>query len=172
MIASRVLALLLLVTVSRVQTAPVGQGPTPETPAPADTVWYWFATCGGPTMALEVQLDGVRLYQASFPVCRADRASPQSQGEAARFSFWFEPRRAIVWTGYRDRPDSTSAHQRVEGDVWQAGADSGDLVLGLSFMTPSRIMMNTTHIARPGAPDTTVIARGLVVLTYPSKPLR
>jgi hypothetical protein len=123
-------------------------------------------------MTLEVRLDRVRLYQASFPVCRADRESSHRQGQAGRFSFWFEPHRAIVWQGYRDQPDTTRAHQIIEGDVWQAGADSGDLVLGVSFMTPDRITMNATHITRPGASDTTQIARGLVVLTYPMKALQ
>jgi hypothetical protein len=123
-------------------------------------------------MTLEVRLDHVRLYQASFPICRADRASPHRQGQAGRFSFWFEPPRAIVWTGYRDDPDTTRVRQLLEGDVWQAGADPGDLVLGVSFMAPDRIMTNTTHIARPGVSDTTQIARGLVVITYPTRPLR
>jgi hypothetical protein len=123
-------------------------------------------------MTLEVRLDDVRLYQASFPMCRADRASLHRQGQAGRFSFWFEPARAMVWTGYRDDPDTARARQFVEGDVWQAGADPDDLVLGVSFMAPDRILTNTTHIARPGVSDTTQIARGLVIITYPTRPLR
>jgi len=173
MVASRVLAALsLLLTASRLPDTPAGHERPLETTTPPDSVWYWFATCDGPTMTLEVRLDDVRLYQVSFPICRAGRASSHRQGQAGRFSFWFEPRRAIVWTAYRDDPDTTRARQLVEGDVWQAGADPDDLVLGVSFIAPDRIMTNTTHIARPGVSDTAQIARGLVIITYPTRPLR
>jgi hypothetical protein len=76
----------------------------------------------------------------------------------------------MVWKGYRDYDDTTRAREPVEGDVWEAGAESDVLLLGVSFSTGDRIVMNTIHIAHPGSPDTTAIADGLLILTYPTRP--
>src|SRR5687767_6445017 len=85
-------------------------------------VWFWFATCGGPAMTVEVRLDKTMLHKSSVPLWRADRASVDSQGQASRIEFSLRPDRAIVWAGYRDTNDGTAANQSIEGDVWQAGA--------------------------------------------------
>ncbi|MGH2524649.1 MAG: hypothetical protein ACRDH2_19250, partial [Anaerolineales bacterium] len=82
------------------------------------------------------------------------------------------PHRPIVWSGYRDIDDTTAATQLLEGNVWQAGADPDALLLGVTFMTPGRIAINTIHRARPRAADTTTIADGLIILTYPAKARR
>jgi hypothetical protein len=165
MLNSRVAASVLLLTLMiaagvRAQGAPATSG---------DTVWFWFATCGGPTMTLEVRLDTATMYKTSFPICRAARATSSSQGEDGRVEFWFTPRRPIVWTGYRDAPDTTRANQVIEGSLWEAGADANDLVLGVSFSTGERIVINTVHVTHPQTPDATEIAHGLSVLTYPAK---
>ena len=145
----------------------------PPIAALRDTVWFWFAACGGPTMTLEVRLDNTAVYTTSFPVCRADRSSPLSQGqEEGHASFSFEPHHMLVWRGYRDEADTTRAHQVIEGGLWQAGADPDDLLLGVDFVVPNRIVMNTIHIAHPGAAVTSWFAQGLAVLTYPEKPRR
>jgi hypothetical protein len=130
-------------------------------------VWFWFATCGGPAMSLEVKLDGKRLYKSTFPLCRASRKSSESQGESGRVQFYFRPRRAIKWSGYRDAAETTGADQLIEADLWQAGADPDDLLIGVSFASGSKIYMNTVVAAHPGHRDRTTVADGLVVTTYP-----
>lgn len=141
-------------------------------PAGAQTqsgpVWFWFATCGGPAMSLEVKLDGKTLYKSTFPVCRASRKSPASQGETGSVQFYFRPGRPIKWSGYRERPETTGADQLIEADLWQAGADPDDLIIGASFESGSRIYMNTVVVAHPGRRDSTTVADGLVVTTYPA----
>lgn len=137
--------------------------------AQSGPVWFWFATCGGPAMNLEVRLDGRMLYKSTFPLCRASRKSPESQGESSRVQFYFCPGRTIKWLGYRDAPEKTGADQLIETDLWQAGADPDDLLIGVSFISGSRIYMNTVVVARPGHRDSTTVADGLVVTTYPSR---
>lgn len=130
-------------------------------------VWFWFATCGGPAMTVEVRLDKTMLYKSSVPLCRADRASVDRQGQASRIEFSFRPDRAILWAGYRDPNDRTPANQLIEGNIWQAGADPGALEIGISFVSGGKILTNTIHTAHPGQRDESTIATGLVVLTYP-----
>jgi hypothetical protein len=132
-------------------------------------VWFWFATCGGPAMALEVRLDRGIIFKSSFPLCRADRSSIYARGNSKGLHFAFKPHRAIVWQGYRDKDDTTRANQVIEGDIWLAGSDPDALLLGVDFTSSDTIYMNTIHIAHPTQRDRTEIARGLVVTTYPIK---
>jgi len=121
-------------------------------------------------MTVEVQFDHHAVSQTSFPVCKALRSSVNASGGQGRVSYSFAPGRPIVWRGYRSNHDTTRANQRVTGDIWEAGADPDALTLGIGFSVPERLTMNTLHVAHPGKADTTVIARGLFVLTYPGTP--
>ena len=120
-------------------------------------------------MALEVRLDKKIIFQSTFPLCRAKRSTISSPGKIKRLDFTFKPPRAIVWKGYRDRDDTTPANQLIEGNIWLAGSDPDDLLLGATFMSSSNIYMNSIHIAHPGRRDETEMAPGLVVITYPIK---
>lgn len=137
-----------------------------------DSVWFWFASCGGPLMTIEIRLDRHLLSQTTTPLCKATRASTFEGGEHGAVSFTFVPGRRIVWKGYRNNHDTTRADEQITANIWQAGADAGDLMLGVSFMASSRIAMNTIHIAHPTKADTSVIAGGLAVISYPGKPRR
>jgi len=141
-------ALLALATSSPAVCPPALAQPL-LTATASDTVWFWFATCDGPTMRLDLRLDRSLLYTTSVPICRADRAGAYSQGSQGKFSFWFQPRRAIVWSGYSDKEDTSRAPQDVEVHVWQAAADSDFLTLGATLMTSKRILMNTSAYRAP-----------------------
>jgi hypothetical protein len=132
-----------------------------------EPVWFWFATCGGPMMKLEVRLDQKILYQSSIPLCRAERSSVHSQGQARKLHFAFNAPRAIVWHGYRDKDDTINPNQAIEGNIWLAGADPDALLLGVSFGTHDSIYMNTIHLAHPTLRDVSEITSGLVVITDP-----
>ena len=132
-------------------------------------VWFWFATCGGPMMTLEVQLDKRVIQTSVFPVCRTARDSADSQGQKARIEFSFKAGRVLRWTGYRDGGDRSNPDDLLELHVWQAGADPTASILGVSVIGPGRILMNTLHIAEPARRQETAIAPGLVVATYPAK---
>jgi len=131
-----------------------------------------MASCGGPLMTVEVPFDHRTASKTTVPICKAPRSSVESGGEQGTISFTFVPRRPIVWEGYRDDPDTTRANQVMSGDIWEAGADSDVITLGVEFSGPDRPTMNTLVCAYPDKADSTEIAKGLTVLTHPSKPRR
>jgi hypothetical protein len=120
-------------------------------------------------MVLEIRLDNAIIFKSSFPVCRAYRSSIPPTTRPRNLDFVFKPPRAIVWEGYRDQDNTTSPKQTIKGQIWLAGSDPDDLLLGLAFTTPGNIYMNTIHVAHPGKRDQTEVERGLVVTTYPIK---
>jgi hypothetical protein len=132
-------------------------------------VWFWFATCGGPVMKLEVRLDQKTIYQSSFPACRTDRLSTNNVGQKKILEFVFNAPRAIVWQGYRDEENTTKLDQEIEGNIWLAGADPDAMILGVSFVSRGAIYMNTIHIAYPDRRHVSEIEPGLVVITEPIK---
>lgn len=153
---------LVLVLASIVALIPADARPQTE------RVWWWFAACGGPMMTIEVKSGALVVTKASVPLCRAPRDSRSSQGGAGRIDFSFRPRQPIVWRGYRDKVDRTSAGEDIQGSLWEAGADHDALLIGVSFSTQDRILVNTIHIAHPNLRDQSNIASGLTVITYPT----
>jgi hypothetical protein len=119
-------------------------------------------------MVIEVRLDEDTLYKGSFPSCRASRSSSHSQGQASRLEFSFRPERAIVWQGYREEDDTTASNDRLECQLWQAGADADAMVLGVTFSDGRKIFMNTLHIMKPGERTESEVADGLVLITHPA----
>jgi hypothetical protein len=146
-------ALLLLVPLARASE----EGP----------VWFWYSTCGGPTMVIEVRLDKQLLYKTAVPLCLAPRDDSRTQRETHPVVVRFTPSRAIEWSGYRDQPDVTRPGQELELTLWQAGADPDDLQIGVSVAGDEMLYMNTIHIAHPKKRAESAIASGLVVVTYP-----
>jgi hypothetical protein len=135
--------------------------------AAANDVWWWFSTCGGPMMTVEVKVQGITVNKVTMPLCRAPRAQSNSQGDQARIDFSFRPTHPVEWKGYREGTDRTNPGQVIEGALWQAGAEADGVLTGVSFSTPNRILMNTIHIAHPDRRDESTIADGLTIATYP-----
>jgi hypothetical protein len=134
-------------------------------PSLADGVWYWFATCGGPVMKLELRLDKDLLFDASFPLCQANRDSVASQGAKGRMDFVLKAPRAISWEGYHDH-EKSSKGDLIEVNFWLAGSDPDQLAIGASFADAKRILMNGLHLASPYKRSETEMAKGLKVITY------
>jgi hypothetical protein len=130
-------------------------------------VWFWFTTCGGPLMKLEVRLDQNVIHQSSFPLCRAERSSTHSRGQKKTLAFLFTASRSIIWAGYRDEDNITDPGQEIEGNIWLAGADPDAMILGVSFVSRGSIYMNTIHIAYPDRRHASEIEPGLVITTEP-----
>lgn len=88
---------LTLFTILSVTTATtLGQGPR------QGPVWFWFATCGGPLITLEIRFDDRVVHKSTFPVCHSGRESVDSQGQVGKIQFGWRPDRVVVWQGYRD----------------------------------------------------------------------
>jgi hypothetical protein len=140
---------------------------SPALASQEEPVWFWFASCGGLVMKLEVRLDQNIIYQSSFPLCRAERSSVYSEGQKKKLDFVFNAPRAIVWQGYRDEDNTTDPNQEIKGDIWLAGADPNAVILGVSFVSHGSIYMNTLHIAYPDRREVSEIESGLVIITEP-----
>jgi len=128
-------------------------------------VWFWFTDCGTEALVLDLTLDGKALYRSTIPVCAANR---EDHTESKKVSFSFVPSRAITWSGYRDEAPTTEAGQTLSADLWQAGADPNDLVVGISVSEGRVIYTNATHVAYLERPNTTEIEKGLLITTHPT----
>jgi len=135
-------------------------------PGPADAqdtreVWQWFAPCSGNRVArVEVLFLGKPVYEASFPACSLPAAQIPP-----------EPTRKILVFKFRARPSRFGEQfadlgvQDVEGNIWRAGGESEGLSLGVSFMAPRQVLLNTLHIALADQRSKTALADGLVIVT-------
>ena len=142
----------------------------------AEQVLSSSAKCDGPDMILEVQLDAVTLSKMAFPFCHAQRGIIAEEPQES-LSFYFKPKHAIIWmhesgaviTAMKTKPD-----QVIDSSIriWRADADSDWLIVGVSFYSDDKILMNRIHIAHLGKRDRSEIAAGLVLLTYPRKVAR
>lgn len=111
-------------------------------------------------MGLEVVMDGQVIHRSSFPICPMKDRSRKTE-KTKVFSF----KGGHVFQGqYR-----TTRTEMIEGNIWQAGADPGVILLGVSFVSRKQILLNTIHFAKIGRESTTEIDRGMMVRTFPVK---
>jgi len=130
-----------------------------DSAAPNEKLWTWFGTCTeDQKMGIEMLLDGKTVYRSSFPICQISDRSKETDKSVA---FTFKG-------GHNFQGEyHTTPAQTIEGDIWQADADTDDILLGISFTTRKQILLNTIHIARPDRVCRTEIDRGIVVRTFP-----
>jgi hypothetical protein len=130
---------------------------------PEGRVWYWSGDCGrGVSMGLDVLLDGKSIYHMEFRPCLRSRDEEKSQNQSRTRLFFYVSDGQTFQETYHTRKG-----ERVEGKIWQAGADPDDLLLGLAFSTKGQILLNTIHIAKPDETSRSQIDTDLVVRTYP-----
>ena len=143
--------------------------PAAASQAPAEgPVWYWFSRCGGPLMTLEVRVDDRVVHKVTIPLCRASRETTHNQGLAGRLEFTWRPTRALAWSIDRKSLDGIHPDEVLEAHIWEAGAESDGLILGVSFASRDQVLVNTVHIAHPARRDESEIVKGLVIRTYPT----
>ena len=126
-------------------------------------VWHWFGACtSGDSLILEFHVDGKLVYSSAFPICRLRRSDigPEPQQRLLTFRFDAAPRR--FGTQYR-----ASEPEPIIGTVWEAGQKGTAIVLGVSFATVERVLLNTRHVARPDTPARSEWIRGLELITRP-----
>ena len=136
-----------------------------SSPQQSENVWFWFGDCPEPrVMGVQVVLEGKSIYQSHFRACQMNRTIVNTEREQkVRTSFHFSGGHTFQGT-YHTRKTET-----IEGTIWQAGADSDDILLGVSFLAHDQVLLNTIHIARPGRPTESKLDTGLVLKTYPEK---
>ena len=130
-------------------------------------VWYWQARGNAQRIKLEVRLDEKTIFTTTLSIAHTGRSAIPKRSYAKKIRFSFKPERSIVWSGYRDEDVVSPAKQRIECDIWMAGADANAVILGVSFGRSDAILMNTLHLASPTSEARSVLADGLVVITCP-----
>jgi hypothetical protein len=133
-----------------------------------DTVWVWSAACLSPhSMQLTAQLDRRTIYSATFPACRAER---HEQNPSAGMSFPLVSPRRLMWYGYRsDAGESTAAGKHLTVELWQAGGDPEDMLLGVLVQDDSVRYMNTILILDPHRQTVDRLTPGLVIRMGPTR---
>jgi hypothetical protein len=124
-----------------------------------DKLWTWFGDCSERRgIELEVLIGGKRIYKSSFPICPISDISQ-------------ETRKTVVFNFNSEHTFQSEYHttrmQSIEGNIWQAGADSGVILLGISFSTKHQVLLNTIHFAKLDRESSTEIDRGIIVRTFP-----
>lgn len=82
-------------------------------------------------------------------------------------SVTFEPKRRVAWYGYRATKEWSPSSEKLELGIWQAGADSQYMMLGVSVVGTKRIWMNTLIVADPYKATSGQIGGGLYVKIDP-----
>jgi len=119
----------------------------------------WFGSCGAKkSMEIQIALNGEVIYRSSFPVCPIEDSSKEVQKTVV-----FSMKGGHVFQGEYH----TSATQTIQGNIWQAGADPGVILFGISFASQKQILLNTIHIAKIGSESKTEIDRDFIVRTLP-----
>ena len=107
-------------------------------------------------------IDGKTAFQSDFAVCQIPKET--------KASF---PQKNIVFSikgGHTfQKQYVTTPHEMIRGDIWLAGSDPDDLLLGVSFMDDKRVLLNTIHIAKPNQESSAEIDPGIEVRTLPFK---
>jgi len=138
-------------------TVPAGAA----TPSALGKVWHWYARCAQPRrVEMEVTFGRRQVYSSVFDVCLLERDAidPEQPQRILKFNLVSSHRSLF---GERQG-------EPLEGNVWEAGNDGGDLVLGVSFAGRRRVWCNSLHVLDPEKISETPLARGLLVRTTPS----
>jgi hypothetical protein len=153
----------IVLLIAMIATAgPLPQGLPKVSPVRNETVWNWFQNCSeNKAMRLEVVQDGKIIYRSSFPICRSNTGSKPAARRQRIIVFHFKG--GHVFQGEYH----TAKTQMIEGNIWQAGADSDALLLGLSFSSKKQVLLNTIHVAKPDSVSASEVDGGIVVRTFP-----
>ena len=134
-------------------------------PQQLEKIWFWFGDCPEPSpMRVQVLLEGKTIYQSHFRACQMNRTAANTEREQkVRTSFHFSGGHTFQGTHH------TRETETIQGTIWQAGADTDDILLGVSLLTHDQVSLNTIHIVKPGKTTESKLDPGLVLKTYPIK---
>lgn len=127
-----------------------------------ETSWQWQGNCpGDKKLQILVSIDGKTIFQSDFAICQIRHDSKATVSPQKNLVFSIKGGHAF------QKQFLTSPNEMIRGDIWLAGSDAGDLLLGISFMDDKQILLNTIHIAKPDRESRTEIDPGMVVRTVP-----
>jgi hypothetical protein len=128
--------------------------------------WHWYGHCPRThALAIRISLDERTLFYRVVPICQT---GSQDQRVVA---FGFKAPRPMTWSGYGEQNLRTSQGEHIDGNLWQAAAESNRLLFGMELSTKTTILANARHSADPAIPSRSMIEPGLVITTSPAKTL-
>ena len=135
-----------------------------------DVVWHWYSHClKADTMYAEVLFHNKSIYKTFFPICAMHRSEIKPDRSQKILEFYFTADCRIFKTGEDSNLDSlfeSFGTKRIEGNIWEAGRDPKDILLGVSCVIKEQILLNGIHIAKIRETSTTRLADGLIISTY------
>jgi hypothetical protein len=115
---------------------------------------------------LTILLDDTKIYHGVLAAC-PDLLPDSLRERYTRAAFSFRPTRSLTWDNAR-----TSRGERVEGTIWRAGTDSDAALIGISFVTRGRVVLNTIHVAALDTAAAFPLGAGIRSVTLPNKRLK
>ncbi len=88
------------------------------------------------------------------------RADMLNDSEQKIIRFSFRGRAALFGKEFR-----ALGTQEIEGNIWRAGGELDAFLLGVSFATTDRVLLNSIHVAEAKKASRTTLAGGLVIRT-------
>jgi hypothetical protein len=129
---------------------------TPPLHKAPEAIWVWSEHCNGDLkLGVTVTLDRKVLYRGVLPVCHGSRDE-----ENGKMSFHFTGNHFFQGIYHTNSTDS------IEVDIWQAGGEPDAVILGISFSTKRKILLNTLHIAKMDFQTTSKLDKGLFITTH------
>jgi hypothetical protein len=138
-----------------------GQSTSVNDPA----LWTFYGTCAHPTaMVVELRADEHLIQRRTVRFCHLLNARDKERGFRLMMSSLMRGGRTFQGEYVTTRSET------IHADVWQAGADSDAVILGVSFANKRQIFLNTLHILMPGKARTDTLDLGLTIASYPVRP--
>jgi len=116
-------------------------------------------------MAIQMVSKGRTIYHSNFRICQTRASDPNTERQKRRRIFHFSGEYTFQGT-YRAGKNGT-----IEGNIWQAGADSDAILLGVSFVAHQQVLLNTIHVVKPGKSTQSRLDQDLFMRTDPLKPI-
>ncbi len=128
----------------------------------AERVWFWSGDCPNEnTMGLKIIVDDQTVYRSTFRTCQMKRTNAAAEKQHGKKVFRFSGGHTFQNT------HPTAKAESIQGTIWQAGAETDGILLGISFVAHDQVLLNTMHLVKPDKPTQSTLDRGVVIKTYP-----
>ena len=132
--------------------------------------WFWSAQCDALQLRVGISVDNAQNFSWAVPLCHGTWEQRELAGDSIRIEKVLTISRSVTWSGYRDEAQVTPAGDKIEVNIWVAGAQTEGTIIGLTFTSESlrSIVMNTTFYASPDAESSIELAPGFIFRTAPT----
>jgi hypothetical protein len=161
-ITGRMLArALVILAVGCVAGSALGEVSPKSSGAGDEYVWHWTSKCDSPKqITVVLTVDDRAVDKSIIPLCRVKRADLRSRDSKTMHTFVL---RKLTRSVFGEHPGA-----RIEVGIWEAGNESGAIVLGVSASEKDRILLNTLHSANLDTEAESPLAPGLLIRTFPA----